>query len=96
MSGQFRLIRLSNSYPLKDKIFDCDDKDLNEFFYQDSLLYQNELLAVTYIVEDEDNDAVLGYFCVLNDKLTSEDFKEVRNKIQRKIPYRKHYKLIHV
>lgn len=91
MSNQFRLIRLSDDYPLENIDFDCDDRDLNEFFFKDSIPHLNELLAVTYVAEDETTKEVLGFFCVQNDKLTAEDIKDVRNKIQRKIPNRKRY-----
>ncbi|WP_428668127.1 GNAT family N-acetyltransferase [Runella sp.] len=91
MSDQFRLIRLNHDYPIETKVFDCDDHDLNEFLYKDARLYQKQLLAVTYIIEDPETNEILGFFCVLNDKLTSEDFKGIRNRFQRKIPNSKRF-----
>jgi hypothetical protein len=46
MYENLTIIRLSTDYNFKN--FDCGDTDLNDFFLNDSLNYQNQLLAVTY------------------------------------------------
>lgn len=40
---------------VNDKVtsFDCGDNDLNDFILNESYLYRNELLAVTYVIEDK-------------------------------------------
>lgn len=35
------------------KAFDCGDSDLNDFILNESQLYREEKLAVTYVLEDE-------------------------------------------
>ena len=63
---------LKGNYPIKP--FNCEDDDLNDFLFNKALLYQKELLATTFIVEDEER--TLGYYSVLNDslQLKEEDF----------------------
>ena len=57
--------QLKENYPIKP--FDCEDDDLNDFLFNKALLYQKELLATTFIVEDKER--TLGYYSVLNDSL---------------------------
>lgn len=89
--AQFNVIRLSDDYPLQNMEFDCDDPDLNEFLLLDSLPYQVQLLTVTYIIEDE-NKCLVGFFSVLNDKLTTEEVKIGRTQFRKRIPNLKRYK----
>jgi ribosomal protein S18 acetylase RimI-like enzyme len=62
--------RLSLSYPIKP--FLCgdtqDDLDLSTFLFQKSKKYLEQLLAVTYILEDADN--TIAFYSVSNDKIT--------------------------
>lgn len=72
--------------------FDCNDKDLNEFFLQDSKEYLKDLLAVTYVLT-KDNETAL-FFSIFNDRISTEDVdeesrKSIWNRINRKIPNRK-------
>ncbi|KOS07016.1 GCN5 family acetyltransferase [Flavobacterium akiainvivens] len=53
------------------KPFDCGDDDLNDFLITKAKSYQRELLAVTYILEDEIN--TLAYFSIFNDSLKVEE-----------------------
>jgi len=64
--------QLKENYPIKP--FDCEDDDLNDFLFNKALLYQKELLATTFIIEDKER--TLGYYSVLNDslQLKEEDF----------------------
>lgn len=64
-----RLIRLD--YIKEILPFDCGDEDLNEFLHNDSKHYLNELLAVTYLLET-DNETV-AFFSVFNDKISHID-----------------------
>ena len=69
--------------------FDCGNKDLNEFLLKDSKVYMDRRLAVTYIIES-DNDTV-GYFSVSNDKLTVREVdKSAWRKIKRFFNHEKH------
>jgi hypothetical protein len=71
MYENLRIIRLSTNY--KFKVFDCGDSDLNEFFLNDSLNYQNQLLAVTYVVENKLDNEIVAFFSLLYDKISIND-----------------------
>ena len=53
MNSSLPFERLSDSRTLLP--FDCGDEDINDFFVSQALHYQNELLAVTYFLEDGEN-----------------------------------------
>lgn len=84
------LIRLSDEIQIKP--FDCEDSDLNDFLLNDSKNYLRELLAVTYIIEN-DKDSI-AFFSILNDKITVVDTdsnRKWRRFIQEKMPAGKRY-----
>lgn len=62
---------------VNDKVasFDCGDNDLNDFILNESYLYRNELLAVTYVIEDKQGN-VLAYFSLANDKISITEFED--------------------
>ena len=55
--------------------FDCRDDDLNDFLINESSLYRDALLSVTYIVEDKVTSEILAYFSLSNDKISLSDFE---------------------
>ena len=65
--------------PLKEgervKSFDCGDADLNDFILNAAPLYREELLAVTYIMEERATGKVLAYFSLMNDKVSLNEFE---------------------
>ena len=67
--GQERLIRLTPGYAIKD--FDCEDCDLNDFLLNESQNFANQLLAVTYILENDRE--TIAFFSVLNDKISIKE-----------------------
>jgi GNAT superfamily N-acetyltransferase len=69
MQQDTKLIRLSVDYQIKP--FDCGDSDLNEFLQNDSKKYLQELLAVTYLIEN-DKDTI-AFFSLFNDKISIID-----------------------
>jgi GNAT superfamily N-acetyltransferase len=87
--SSLELTRLRINHDLLE--FDCGDDDLNEFFYEDSRLYQRDLLSVTYVME-KDNKTIL-FFSVSNDKISISDVKEnsIWNRFRKrqKFPQRK-------
>jgi predicted GNAT family N-acyltransferase len=66
-----RLIRLTPDHEIKP--FDCEDTDLNDFFLNISKNYSKDLIAVTYIIEN--NDHTIGFFSILNDKISADEFR---------------------
>lgn len=55
------------------KSFDCGDPDLNDFIMNESSHYRQALLAVSYVMEEEDGQ-VLAYFSLANDRVSLTDF----------------------
>ena len=50
--SEFSFVCLTSGHKLKP--FNCKDSDLNDFFFNDAKNYQEGLLAVTYIIETND------------------------------------------
>ncbi len=75
------------------KPFDCGDTDLNGFLLEDDSLVSNarhhakELLAVTYLIEDEEKEQTIAYFSLLNDKIERNITDNAAwNRLSREIP----------
>lgn len=75
------------------KSFDCGHSDLNGFLLETSgdipnaTTYGQQLLATTYVVEDDDSHDILAYFSLLHDKLEREFINATNwNRVSRKIP----------
>lgn len=83
-------IRMESSFKIEN--FDCNDKDLNDYFYNDALKYYESLLAVTYILKDPER--IVAFFSVLNDKISLEDAPSSsfwKKHIKYKLPEGKRY-----
>lgn len=61
---------LTSIYAIKS--FDCGDSDLNDFLLNDAKLFAEKKIANTYILEDDDNN-VVAYYSLLNDKVSKLD-----------------------
>ncbi len=83
-----KILRLSDvEAPL---CFDCGDCDLNEFLLKDAQLYEDEFLAHTYVIVNENE--IVAYFSVLADKVSRSLVpKNVWRKLGKKIPHEKHF-----
>lgn len=67
------------------KAFDCGDADLNDFVLNESMLYRKEKLAVTYVLEDNDDiehNHIAAFFSLSNDRISISDF-ETKTKYNR-------------
>ncbi|MDX2190522.1 MAG: GNAT family N-acetyltransferase [Bacteroidota bacterium] len=84
------LNRLTADYAIKS--FDCDDTDLNDFLKNDAIQYQQQLLAVTYLLESQNE--TIAFFSVFNDKISIEDVdtKSKWKSILRLTPHQKRLK----
>lgn len=56
-------------------VFDCGDKDLNDFILNESIHYRNALLAVSYVFERKEANQAVGYFSLANDRISIADFE---------------------
>jgi hypothetical protein len=85
-----RLVRLSSNFEIKP--FDCGDADLNDFLLSDAKRYSNELLAVTYLIENDSE--TIAFFSLLNDKITITDTdskSQWRKLIRDRMPFGKRF-----
>lgn len=72
------------------KPFKCSEPDLNGFLFDDAKHYQNELMTVSYLLEDIQASVTAAYFSLLADKISfNPEDKTTWNKLNRKIPNNK-------
>ncbi|WP_455667096.1 GNAT family N-acetyltransferase [Phocaeicola sp.] len=69
--SKFRISRLERNETIES--FDCEDADLNDFILREAPLYQDALLAVTYIAKFDDHP--IAYFSLANDRVSLGDFE---------------------
>jgi acetyltransferase, GNAT family len=84
--------RLKEGYTIKP--FDCGDDDLNEFLFEEAVPYRKQLLATTFVIENDER--TLGYYSLLNDSLLLKEemfsSKSQYNKFRRELlPYPKRH-----
>jgi GNAT superfamily N-acetyltransferase len=85
-----KLLRLTIDSQIKP--FDCGDSDLNEFLFNDSKKFILDLLAVTYVIENNEN--TIAFFSLLNDKISvvdSESKSQWRKLVKDKLPFGKRF-----
>ena len=61
-----KIVRLTQEHSFKS--FDCGESDLNDFLLQDAKQYLKGLLAVTYVIEDD--DSTVAFFSLSNDRIS--------------------------
>ncbi len=74
--SQFVINRLGEEDTIK--LFDCGDADLNDFIVNECTLYRREKLAVTYVLEsqeDSSHEDILAFFSLSNDRISVSDFE---------------------
>jgi GNAT superfamily N-acetyltransferase len=76
------------------KPFDCDHVDLNDFFFNDNILYSEELLGKSYCFTSDDKpDTIVCAFTISNDSIKVKDLPPARkNKVIELIPRAKQFK----
>ena len=50
-ADEISILLLTEDYPIKP--FDCEDEDLNDFLFNEAIPYRKELLATTFVIEDD-------------------------------------------
>lgn len=89
--GKLRQFQLTSDTFIKQ--FKSSDSDLNEFLYEDAKHFHKELMAVTYLLENIEDNKTAAYFSLLADKITfNPDERNVWNKLNRNIPNSKRRK----
>mgnify|MGYP003093494317 CR=1 FL=1 len=95
-ADEISILLLTEDYPIKP--FDCEDEDLNDFLFNEAVPYRKELLATTFVMENDKQ--TLGYYSLLNDslQLKEEMFtskSQFRKFLRELIPYpKRHLKTI--
>jgi len=80
----FEFVPLAMDTPLLP--FCCADDDLNHFLVDDAKNYLNDLMAVTYLIVDTEQNKIAAYFSLLNDKVAyNPESKGIWNRINRHI-----------
>lgn len=67
--GNLSLFKIDESTVIKP--FDCGDEDLNDFLFSKAKYYRKELLAATYLLENETE--TIAFFSIFNDSLRVQD-----------------------
>lgn len=73
IAATFQIRRLHRNEKI-DK-FNCGDEDLNDFILNESQLYSQARLAVSYIIENKHDRHVAGFFSLSNDRVSISDFE---------------------
>jgi GNAT superfamily N-acetyltransferase len=82
----WKLVRLTQDANIKT--FECADKDLNDFLLNDAKNYLKAMLAVTYVIQNDEE--AIAYFSLSNDNLSKHDKKNpIWNRLNRSIPNEK-------
>ncbi len=82
-----KLTQIQLSGETEIKPFNCSEDDLTAFLFDDAKHFHSELMAVTYILEDEAAKSTVAFFSLLADKITfNPDEKAIWNKLNRNIP----------
>ena len=95
-SDEVSILLLTEGYSIKP--FDCEDEDLNDFLFNEATPYQKELLATTFVMENDEQ--TLGYYSLINDSLQlREDMfaskSQFRKFLRELMPYpKRHLKTI--
>lgn len=100
-SFKYNLFEKCELLPLNEELaalpFHCGDtereKDLENFFHDEAMLYAKERLGKTYcfVSNEGEETEIVAFFTVSNDSVKTAFIpKGSRNKVQRKIPGSKH------
>lgn len=83
-----KLLRLTSETDLGG--FDCCDTDLNNFLVEDAKNFLDKRIATSFVLVD--NDSIVAYFCLLNDKISRQDVTNSQwKKIKGGFPERKRF-----
>lgn len=89
--GKLLLRQLQSDTEIKP--FDCGDGDLNDFLYSDAKKYQQQMMAITYLLETRERDCTVAYYSLLNDKIVFDpEQKKLWNRLNRRVANSKHRK----
>lgn len=81
------MVKLTHDILSHCKKFECGNADLDEFFNEDAIHYDSELLGKTYCwILKENPDTILAELTISNDSIKTHGMpNNVRNRIQRSV-----------
>lgn len=81
------LVKLNHEILKYCQKFQCGNDDLDEFFNEDAINYETELLGKTYCwISKEKPDIILAAFTLSNDSIKTHGMpNNIRNRIQRSV-----------
>lgn len=81
------MVKLNHDILSHCQKFECGNADLDEFFNEDAILYDTELLGKTYCwILKESPDIILAAFTLANDSIKTHGMpNNIRNRIQRSV-----------
>lgn len=91
LTDMCRLTSLNSDIIKKSKPFSCGDKDLDDFFSSEAVLYEKQLLGKSYCYFlDKDPSSIVCAFTLSNDSIKADSLPNSREKkIRSLIPYPK-------
>ena len=91
LSEDCELVILSEDDKICD--FDCDHVDLNDFFCNDALNYQNQLLGQTSFFRHKESNKILCAYTLSNDSIKVDTLPGSRRRtVKKQIPHAKSQK----
>ena len=70
--------------------FECENSDLNDFFCNDALNYQKQLLGQTYFFKEKSTSEIVCAFTLSNDSIKMEALSgSTRKRVKSNIPHAK-------
>jgi len=70
--------------------FDCGNEELNDFFNNKSLLFKEQMLAMTCFFSHKENKKIVGVFSLSPNALKAKDLPNNRQKkVKQLVPYEK-------
>lgn len=81
------LVKLTHDLLENCQTFRCGNSDLDEFFREDAIFYDQELLGKTYCwILREKPDVILAAFSIANDSIKTHGMpSNIKNRIQRSV-----------
>ena len=86
------ILLLTENHTIKP--FDCEDDDLNDFLFNEAIPYTKEMLATTFIIENDER--TLGYYSLLSDSFRVEETNfasktQYKNFLRELVPHPKRH-----
>ena len=81
------MVKLNHDILAHCQKFECGDEDLDEFFNEDAIHYDTELLGKTYCwIDRKQPEVIIAFFTLANDSIKTYSMpNNIKNRIQRNV-----------